>query len=207
MSKKDNIPKGVQQEFEDVDYWHKLPKNKYVTLADGTKLSVYEYMKKFMHESYANNFDRKDNSKNILRTKEQKQWATRNNNNTNRDALNVIKKSGKIATLFHIEETQYNTEVENWEKVFKIRGYEPSAKALMEKICEELGIELTNKNMRAILKIYFRFNKFLKLVRHDLKNNKRKCISCGRVKTVDNFGKDRRSKNGLKKRCEECVNT
>ena len=61
-----NIPKGVRNEFDDVDYWHKLPKNKFVELPDGTKISVYEYMKKFMHEAYANNFSRNEPETNIL---------------------------------------------------------------------------------------------------------------------------------------------
>lgn len=204
MSKKDNLSLGVQQEFADIDYWHKLPRNKFVTLKDGTKISVYEYMKKFMHESYANNFDRTNHDNNILQTEEQKVWARRNNNNTNRDALNVIKKSGKIATIFHLEETASNVETEAWEDVFKLSGYEAAAESLTKKICEELGISLTYKNQRNILKIYFRFAKFLKLLRSDIKHAQIRCKACGKNKYADMFADDKRTHNGKKKRCIEC---
>ena len=171
MSKKDNLPAGVRQEFDDIDYWHKLPKNKYVYV-NGVKYSVYEWMKKAMHEMYANNFDRKQPENNILQTEEQKKWARRNNNNTNRDALNVIKKSGLIATMFHITEGDFKAEHEDWEKEFVIRGYEAGAMELMKKTCKELDIELTKVNIKLILRMYFRMQKFLRLVRKDKKNKK-----------------------------------
>lgn len=169
---KDNIPKGVRNEFDDVDYWHKLPKNKYVTLKDGTKISIYEYMKKFMHEAYANNFSRDEPETNILQTEEHKKWARRNNNNTNRDALLVSKKMGAISTLFQIEKGAYDTKLEHWETQFKLGTYEDSLHALIEQSCEDVGIEFSKLNTRVILKIYFRINKFIKMVRKDQRNKK-----------------------------------
>jgi hypothetical protein len=173
MSKKDNIPKGVRQEFEDIDYWHKLPKNKYVTMPDGSKISVYEYMKKFMHEAYGNNFSRENPESNILQTEEQKKWARRNNNNTNRDALNVIKKAGKMTTLFQIHDKVFSDQSsEDWEKAFKSGTYEQSFKTLLTQCSKELGIVLTDAKTQSILRVYFRIKKFLKMVRHDKRTQK-----------------------------------
>lgn len=169
---KENIPKGVRNEFDDVDYWHKLPKNKFVELPDGTKISIYEYMKKFMHEAYANNFSRSEPETNILQTEEHKKWARRNNNNTNRDALLVSKKMGAMNTLFQIERGAYDTDPEPWEDNFKAGTYETSLHSLIEQSCEEVGISFSKLNARVIFKIYFRINKFIKMVRKDQRNKK-----------------------------------
>ena len=171
MSKKDNLPRGVQLEFEDVDYWHKLDKVKKVyTLADGTKLTEYEYMKKFMHEYYGNNFSRKDADSNIIQTKEMKSQAIRNNNNTNRDALLVSRKMGALNALFQVEQTEIGRSVEPWENTFKTDTYNAAIKELIKQCCEELEIDYTKPNIRVILRIYFRIKKFISMVRKDKKN-------------------------------------
>ena len=172
LSKKDNIPKGVRQEFDDIDYWHKIPKNKYVTLPDGTKISEYEWMKKFMHEAYANNFSRQEPETNILQSEEHKRWARRNNNNTNRDALLVAKKMGAMKTLFEIEKGTYNTIEEDWETKFKKGTYEAALHSLIEESCTEVSIPFTKLNIRVILRIYFRISRFIKMVRRDQRNKK-----------------------------------
>ncbi len=174
MSKKDNIPKGVRDQFDDIDYWHKLPKNKYVTLDDGTKISEYEWMKKFMHEAYANNFSRSEPETNILQSEEHKKWARRNNNNTNRDALQVSKKMGAMKTLFEIEKGTYDKDEENWEEKFREENYEASLHSLVEESCTEVDIPFTKRNIRVILRIYFRISRFIKLVRRDQRNQKDK---------------------------------
>lgn len=166
---KDNIPKGVRLEFDDVDYWHKLPKNKYVKLEDGSMISEYDYMKKFMHEYYGKGFDRQDDTKNILKTEEQKKEARRNNNNTNRDALLVSKKMGALNTLFQVEKGSFKEEVEDWENTFKTGTYDQALKHLVKDSCTEINIDFTKPNIRAILRIYFRISKFLKMVRRDKK--------------------------------------
>lgn len=168
---KDNIPKGVQEEFNDIDYWHKLPKTKYVTLKDGTKISYYDYMKKFMHEAYGNSFDRENPETNILQTEEHKKWARRNNNNTNRDALLVSKKMGALNALFQIEKKEF-TEDESWESEFKTGSYEKSLHSLIKTCCDELNITFTKAKIRGIFKIYFRISKFIKMVRKDQKLRK-----------------------------------
>lgn len=174
MSKKDNLPLGVQLEFEDVDYWHKLDKIKKVyTLDDGTKLTEYEYMKKFMHENYGNNFSRKNPKSNILQTDEQKKAARRNNNNTNRDALLVSRKMGALNVLFQIEQTEAGREEEAWEKTFKTGTYNDALKELVGLSCEELEIDCTKQNIRVILRIYFRIKKFISMVRKDKKNERK----------------------------------
>lgn len=167
---KDNLSKGVRQEFDDVDYWHKLPKNKFVTLEDGTKISIYNYMKKFMHEGYANNFDRDNPETNILQTEEHKKWARRNNNNTNRDALLVSKKMGALSALFQIEKGTYVVDEEPWETQFKNESYEAALHGLVKQCCEEMGLNFDKKHIRLILKAYFRITKFLRMVRKDKKN-------------------------------------
>lgn len=171
MSKK-NLPKGVRQEFDDVDYWHKLPKNKYVELANGQKISVYDYMKKFMHEAYGNNFSRENPETNILQTEEHKTWARRNNNNTNRDALQVSKKMGAITTLFQLEKGAYDEETEEWEEDFKTGTYETALHTLVRQCCEDVDIPFNKRNILKILKIYFRIKKFLKFVRKDQRNKR-----------------------------------
>lgn len=173
MSKKDNLPRGVQLEFEDVDYWHKLDKVKKVyTLKDGTKLTEYEYMKKFMHEHYGNNFSRKNPDGNILQTKEQKKQARRNNNNTNRDALLVSRKMGALNALFEVEGGQFKTEEEHWEKTFKTGTVNDALRTLVDQCCDELDIENTKQNIRGILRTYFRIKKFVSMVRKDKKNER-----------------------------------
>ena len=173
MSKKDNIPKGVQLEFEDVDYWHRLDNVKKVyTLGDGTKLTEYEYMKKFMHEYYGNNFSRQDDKANILQTEEQKRAARRNNNNTNRDALLVSRKMGALNALFEVDQREFEEAKEPWESQFKSGTYNKAAKMIISQCCDELKLDYTNGNIRAILRIYFRIKKFLKMVRKDKRNKK-----------------------------------
>lgn len=203
--KKDKIPLGVRQEFDDIDYWHKLPKNKFTTLPDGTKISHYEYMKKFMHEAYANNFSRTEPETNILQTEDQKKWARRNNNNTNRDALNVIKKAGKMSTLFYVEEHQIKDIDEDWEVVFKMRGYEPAFEEIMKLTADETGLPFTKKDVSAILRMYFRIRKFLQLMRKDRQNNEKKCNACNRTKPKAEFHKHNRSKDGRTKKCAACI--
>lgn len=204
MSKKDNIPLGVRQEFEDIDYWNKLSKVRNITLDNGEVVSEYEWMKKYMHEAYANNFDRQNNRNNILKTKEQKQWATRNNNNTNRDALNVIRKSGKMATLFHISETDFNEQKEDWEKVFTLSSYEKAAESLMQQNCEDLELDYSLENVKTILRTYFRIKKFITLLRRDMKNKKKRCEACNKSKLKTEFKADKRTKDGLRKVCQTC---
>lgn len=179
MSKR-NLPKGVQLEFDDIDYWHKLPKTKDIELPNGEMISAYEYMKKFMHESYANNRDRQNPENNIMELPEQKSWGNRNNNNLNRDALNVINKSaqvlkvvnksGYISAAYHVSNETYKNQEEPWQKVFKKAGHEPAAVKLMEQTCDELGIDLNKLNIEKIFRIYFRIKRFLKEVRIDKRN-------------------------------------
>lgn len=171
MSKKNKIPKGVRLEFEDIDYWHKLPKNKYVKLPNGDRVSHYEYMKKFMHEYYGNSFSRSDPKSNILQTAEQKQEATRNNNSTNRDALLVSKKIGTLNAVFQIEKGAYDHSAEEWFNVFKEETYEKSLNTLIDTCVSELELMNSPKLQKIIFRIYFRLNKFIKLVKYDLKHN------------------------------------
>ena len=174
MSKKHKVPLGLQQEFNDVDYWHKLDNRKKIySLGDGTKLTEYEYMKRFMHEHYGNKFDRHDDSKNILKTEKQKKEARRNHNNTHRDALLVSKKMGALKTLFQVEKTQYNSETEKWEDTFKVGSYEDALKDVVQHCCDDFDIEYTNMNVRKILKTYFRLTKYVKLVRVDIRTQKK----------------------------------
>jgi hypothetical protein len=205
MSKKDNLSLGVRQEFDDIDYWHKLPKNKFVTLKNGKKISIYEYMKKYMHESYANNFSRSDPESNILQTEEHKREARRNNNNTNRDALNVIKKSGKMSSLFYVEEGNINDNPEPWEDAFKYGELEQSFDQLMQMTAQETGLPFTKKDVSAILRMYFRIRKFLQLMRKDRQNNEKKCEKCNKTKLKTDFYRHGTSKDGRMKKCANCV--
>lgn len=166
---KHKAPKGVAQEFDDVDYWHKLSRTKRVPMPDGTYLTEYEYMKKFMAESYGNKFDRDNPESNILQTDEQKSWAIRNNNNTNRDALLVSKKMKTLNSLFEYQKLRYDKESEAWEKKFKTGTYEDALVAIMKQSCDEAGLDYGRANVRLLLNIYFRLNRFIKMVRKDQK--------------------------------------
>jgi len=206
-SKKENIPLGVRQEFDDIDYWHKLSKTKLVKLPDGSTMSEYAYMKRFMHEAYANNFDRKNNKNNILKTKKQKQWATRNNNNTNRDVLNIIKKSGKIATLFHVSEADYKEEAEPWEDKLNTSTYEDAAIEMLKQSCEELALDYDIDTAKNLLRNYFRVKKFIRMIRLDMKNQKKRCTECNKSRLKNEYSSDKRTKDKLKTKCNTCEET
>lgn len=170
-TKKERIPMGVRQEFEDVDYWSKLIKSKEtVRLPDGSVIPVYNYMKKFMQESYGNGFSRKDPKKNILQTEEQKKWARRNNNNTNRDALNVARKSDRLTNSEFLLEKGHFDELEAWEHDIKVQGYEAALDKLLDISTKELGCHQTQATKRSLLRFYFRIKKFLRYVRKDKQN-------------------------------------
>lgn len=174
MSKKDNLPRGVQLEFEDIDYWRKLPKNKFVTLPDGSRISIYNYMKKFMHEAYANNFSRSEPESNILQTEESKKWARRNNNNTNRDILligqksNTLKMFGTGDTLVIPAEGQE----EGWENTFKNKPYKECLDEILQLCCEDLEIVYNDSSAKALMAVYSRISRFLRLVKKDQKLQK-----------------------------------
>lgn len=171
--KKDRIPAGVRQEFDDVDYWNKLKKSKETfTLKDGTVLTAYEYMKKFMHEAYGKGFYKYKDDHNILQTQEQKKWAIRNNNNTNRDALNVAKKAHKLNNTQYMLEKGVKDLNEPWEETLKIGKVEDALDHLLAITAEELNIKLTNGSKKNILKVYFRIKKLLIHMRKDRLNNK-----------------------------------
>lgn len=172
MSKKHKIPVGVQMEFADVDYWHKLSRKKTILMEDGTRLSEYEYMKRFMHEYYGNRFDRQDDAKNILQTEDQKKEARRNNNNLNRDALMKSKKMGALNVLYQVEKTQYDEIEESWETTFKKGTYNQALKELLRVCCDDFNISYTKLNVRKLFKVYFRLTKFIKLVRVDKRTRK-----------------------------------
>lgn len=207
MSKKDKISLGVRQEFDDIDYWHKLDKVKPAhQLKDGTWLTEYEFMKKFMHEAYGGNFDRKDDSGNILQTKEQKSWAIRNNNNTNRDTLNVIKKSNKWMQL--IQERNNDTEItseEPWVKTFTLENYESAFEELSDYTVSSLNLTSDQLTGLDIIRIYFRVKRFLSLVRKDRKNKMKKCKQCKKTKDRSQFYKHGQTKDKIMNKCKECT--
>jgi len=167
---KNNLSKGVRNEFDDIDYWHKLPKNQFVTLKDGTRISVYEYMKKFMHESYGNNFSRSEPDSNILQSEVDKKWARRNNNNTNRDALLVSKKMGALNQLFDNQEDNNDEVVGSWEWTFKRDSYHEALNVLIKEICDSFKISFTKENIKLIINIYVKLNKFVRMIKKDKKN-------------------------------------
>lgn len=172
MSNKHKVPLGLQQEFDDVDYWHKLSRKKYVEMPDGTKITEYEWMKRFMHEYYGNKFDRHDDSKNIIQTEELKKEARRNHNNTHRDALLVSKKMGALNVLFEMERND-SKEEESWEETFKVGSYQKAIKELIQKCCEELNLDFTKLNVRKLFRVYFRLTKFVRMIRVDKRNKGR----------------------------------
>lgn len=166
------LTQGVRQEMNDIDYWHKLPKNKYTTLPNGDKISIYDYMVKFMREAYGNEFDRENPDKNILQSEEHKSWAIRNNNNTNRDALLVSKKMGALNTLYQVTAGEYGNKREPWEQVFRDSDYEAAFHEAMKQSCDEVEIPFDKVGIKCILTIYFRINRFIKMVRKDMREHK-----------------------------------
>jgi hypothetical protein len=172
-TRKEKIPKGVRQEFDDIDYWDKLKKSdEMITLENGTTLPVYDYMKKFMQEAYGNGFSRKTPEDNILQTEDQKKWARRNNNNTNRDALNVSKKTDRLTNSdFLLERGQIN-EAEAWEDTLKVGSYDDALNHLLVITAEELGYPVDKKTKQGLLRFYFRIKKFLRYIRKDKQNER-----------------------------------
>ena len=172
-TKKERIPAGVRQEFDDVDYWKKLKKSKETyTLDDGTKISVYDYMKKFMQESYGNGFSRKSEESNIIKTQEQKSWAIRNNNSTNRDALAVAKKMGALFGEGYVPKDVAEEQKEEWETLIKYQGYEQAVAALVKMSSRGRNINASASKKRALIRFYIRVQKMLRYVRSDKKNEK-----------------------------------
>lgn len=203
MSKKNKIPLGVRQEFDDVDYWSKLPRNKFHTLEDGTKISEYDYMKKFMQEYYGNGFSRSEPESNILQTDDQKEEARRNNNNTNRDALNVINKLNQNLELFPIDEKLIEQVYEEfWEKDFKTSSYEETYDSLVKFTEEKLKIKFNDKV--EVFKIYLRVKKLLKMIRKDSRIKLKVCKECNKRKSTTEFWKHKDSKDGFVHRCNKC---
>lgn len=171
-TKKERIPLGVKNEFDDIDYWTTLRKSKEtVTLDNGEVISVYDYMKKFMQESYGNGFSRKDPDSNILKTNEQKSWAIRNNNNTNRDALLVAGKTNGLINLDYLL-TYNDNQDEPWEHTLKIGNYEQALDHLLSISADEIGCDLSDETKRGLLRYYFRIKKLLRYIRKDNKNEK-----------------------------------
>lgn len=167
--KKNKVPKGVQQEFADIDYWHKLNRNKYVTLPDGSKLNEYEYMKRFMHEYYGKGFYDTTRST-ILQTEEQKTEARRNNNNTNRDALLVSKKMGSLSTLLSYISIEANTETNKLDEMFKNTDYETCIKTIVAEFCHDTKLEYNITNVKKLLRFYFTIKRLLTLIKRDQRN-------------------------------------
>lgn len=164
---------GVRQEFDDIDYWDKLLKsNETVTLEDGTVLSAYDYMKKFMQEAYGNGFSRQQPDANILQTEDQKKWARRNNNNTNRDALNVARKTDRLTNSEFLIERGANIEPEEWETTIKVGTYDEALNHLLVITANELGYPMDQMTKRGLLRFYFRIKKFLQYVRKDKQNER-----------------------------------
>ncbi len=204
--KKDRIPLGVRQELDDIDYWNKLSKTKKAILKDGTvsQYTEYEYMKKFMHEAYGKGFYKFDDKDNILKTQDQKSWAIRNNNVTNRDALNVGKKSNRMAYSDFLIEKGLSNKPEPWEDTVKVSDFDTGLDHLLNIVAEELSLDLTKANKRTILKLYFSISKFLRYIRKDRKNKIKKCKTCKKVKDKEEFMKHRLSKDGLMNKCKPC---
>lgn len=172
-TKKERIPAGVRQEFDDVDYWDKLKKSdETVELENGTVVPVYEYMKRFMQEAYGNGFSRKSPEDNILQTEDQKRWARRNNNNTNRDALNVARKTSRLTTSDFLIEKGAIEEVEAWEEKIKVGTYDEALDSLLAISGSELKICMDRQQKAAMLRFYFRIKRLLKYIRKD-RNNER----------------------------------
>lgn len=172
-TRKERIPAGVRQEFDDIDYWNDLKKSdEVITLESGDKVPVYEYMKRFMQEAYGNGFDRKQPENNILQTDDQKKWARRNNNNTNRDALLVSKKKRALSNSdFLIEKGRIDT-IEAWEETLKTGTYDEALDHLLAVTADELGYPLDGQTKKGLLRFYFRIKKFLSYIRKDKKNER-----------------------------------
>lgn len=172
-TKQERIPAGVRQEFDDIDYWSNLKKSKEtIKLPDGSKMSVYNYMKKFMQEAYGNGFSRAQPEKNILQTEEQKKWARRNNNNTNRDALNVGRKTNRLtASDFLINKSKPEGR-EEWEDLLKVNSYDSAIESLLVLTGKELGVKINKYEKLALLRFYFRIKKLLRYIRKDKQNER-----------------------------------
>ena len=170
-TKKERIPAGVRLEFDDVDYWKDLKKSdQVVTLQNGKKIPVYDYMKKFMQEAYGNGFNRKNQNANILQTDDQKAWARRNNNNTNRDALLIAKKRNSLTNNNFLLEQATLTTVEPWEDTLKTSTYDKALTHLLELTAKDLGYPIDRQTKIGLLRFYFRIKKFLGYIRKDKKN-------------------------------------
>lgn len=204
-SKKERIPLGVRQEFDDIDYWNKLKKSdETFTLEDGTVLSAYDYMKKFMHEAYGKGFYKAEEGQGILQTQEQKSWAIRNNNNTNRDALNVARKTNRLSNSEFLLERGAKSEPEAWEQTLKNGTYQDGLDHLLEMAASELKIELTKESKRVILKLYFRITKLMRYMRKDKKNKIKQCKTCNQAKAVQEFYRHNSTKDGYQHVCKQC---
>lgn len=172
-TKKERIPMGVRQEFDDVDYWKQLKKStETVKLPNGEVISVYDYMKKFMQESYGNGFSRKEPESNILQTEDQKKWARRNNNNTNRDSFNVARKYNGLETKEYLIDRKKNDKKESWEEEFTRGSYETALQEILTMVEIDLNIKLNEPKRKALLNFYFRIKKLVSYIRKDLKNEK-----------------------------------
>lgn len=167
MSKKDNVPKGVERELKDVDYWRKLSKKPSIPMPDGSLVSQYDWMNKFMKEYYGNDFYNAPKGQQILTTKEQQKDAIRNNNNLKRDAFLVSGKAGMLYFTPNIERVNIDEIKEPWEKEFVYGDTSVAQDKLFRQSCEDLNIEFTETNIIRLIMIFKRIKKYLRLVRRD----------------------------------------
>jgi hypothetical protein len=164
MSKKDRVPKGVEMEMKDVDYWRKLSKKPSIPMPDGSTISEYDYMNKFMKEYYGGGFTK--NNAEILQTEDQMKEARRNNHNLERDAFIAAKKNNFIKPLNGTE--LFSKEVkEPWERLFVTGTDEQAKDALLSQSCFELGIEYNEYNVKNIYKTFKRIKKLIQLIKRD----------------------------------------
>jgi hypothetical protein len=127
-------------------------------------------MKQFMQEAYGNGFSRQHPEKNVLQTDDQKRWAIRNNNNTNRDALNVAKKAHTLTNSEFLLQKGYLDQTESWETLLKLEGTDAGLEELLSLSTKEIGCGSDARTKRALLRFYLRIKKFLRYVRKDKKN-------------------------------------
>lgn len=190
--KKHRYSKGVQNEIDDLDYLDKLPQKE------------REWMEQFMYENYGNGSYHIEPDKRILKTEEQLKDARRNNNNTNRDALAYIKKTGMALNADDIMYKLHNEEEHDWQSVYKQFGFNETVFFLCEDAATELGLTANMKMARILCKFYVRMKKLRLMLKKDGELTPKRCEECNISRPKVHFADDLRTTNGKAKVCLVC---
>lgn len=160
--KKHQYPKPVQEQLNDIDYWHKLNDND------------KKFLEQFMDEYAGNNHQKYSPKKRLLKTEEQQKAARRLNNSFNRDAYEVAKKSMHLDYSENDDKVFYSKEnISEWMEAYTIQGHKAALDMIMDDSLVELEqSETTERRKLAMIRFFIVMRRYFTLANKEKKNVK-----------------------------------